>query len=278
MPRRPITTRALLILSCIGATAGSLASAPLSAAKATRPLTTRSDPGALVGTWKRVLTRADVDRTASFREEPAGWEAPLVGPQTLVIANGSFTFIDKTGFAIAQTTRVDSGGAFDVQAYVAPDKGAFCPQWIPQNASYTWALDGSDLVLTPTADRCADRDSILTGRWTPAPKTRTLIARRTSTKDGKTGFGWNERLTEGGKSVGTDVGSCTFLGKAKKRADCRVTLRLTDGTLVLRGKVDLSKRFRLTIATGTGAYAGAGGWGLAKIMSSNKTLITLHFA
>ena len=136
--RRLITARALLVLACLGALA---ASAPLAAARA---VAAGSDPGALAGTWKRVVTQADIDRTASFREEPAGWEPPLTGPYTLVLANGSFSVRDKAGFAVAQTTRVDSGGAFDVLAYIDPGVGAFCPQWIPQNASYTWAAAGRE--------------------------------------------------------------------------------------------------------------------------------------
>ena len=79
MFRRLITARALLILACLGAVA---ASAPLAAARsvaAVRPRRARR-------TWKRVVTQADIDRTASFLEEPSGWEAPLTGPYTLVLA------------------------------------------------------------------------------------------------------------------------------------------------------------------------------------------------
>lgn len=272
MLRRLITTRTLFVLACTGALSAGLVAAPASGA---RPA---ADPSALHGVWQRALTQPDLDRTASFREEPAGWGAPPTGPQKLVIADGSFTVFDKTGFSVAQTTRVDNSGVFDVLAYIAPDKGAFCPQDIPQNASYTWALDGSDLILTPTADRCADRDAVLTGRWTLAPKTRTLLARQTSTKDSKTGFAWTEQLSEAGAKVGKDSGSCRFIGKSTKRATCQATWRLTDGTLVLRGTADLTKLFRLAIVSGTGAYEGAKGFGTAKPAGKSKSLVTLHFA
>jgi hypothetical protein len=275
MLRRLITAHAWLVLACAVALASNLVCAAVSSA---RPVAARSDPSALIGTWQRTLTQADLDRTASFREEPEGSGPPPIGPQKLLIADGSFTFFDRTGFAVAQTTRVDSTGAFDVLAYIAPEKGAFCPQDIPQNASYTWALDGSDLVLAATADRCADRDSVLTGRWTRAPKTRVLLARRKSSKDRTKGFSWTERLTEGGMPVGKDTGSCAYSGTSKKRATCQGTFRLTDGTLLLKGTVDLTKLFRLAIVSGTGAYAGATGYDTAKSAGKSKSLITLHFA
>jgi hypothetical protein len=274
MPRRPLTTRALLVLACTGALVAGLASPPVSGA---RGLSAEADPGALAGAWKRVLTQADIDRTASFREEPSGWQAPLTGPYTLVLANGSFSVRDKTGFAVAETTRVDSGGAFDVLAYIAPDVGAFCPQWIPQNASYTWALEGSELVLAATDDRCADRSSILAGRWAHGSNARTMVARQTSSKKRTKSLTYTEKLTEGGAPVGTDSATCTL--SSGKRADCRLTLHLLDGTLSLRGKGDLSKPvFKLTIVGGTGAYAGAKGAATSKGPGTKKSLLTLQLA
>jgi hypothetical protein len=271
MLRRLTTARTLFALTCAGALAASLVAAPASGARRV------ADPSTLVGAWQRVLTQPDIDRTASFRVEPPGWDLPLPGTQKLVIADGSFTFFDQTGFSVAQTTRIDSSGAFDLLTYIAPDKGAFCPQDVPQNASYTWALDGSDLILTPSADRCADRNSILAGRWTLAPKTRTMLARATSSKDTKTGFSWAERLSESGKPVGKDSGSCTLLGKGSKRATCKATLHLTDGTISLRGTVELSKAMRLAIVGGTGAYEGAGGSATSKHSGKSKSLIVLRF-
>ena len=268
MFRRLITARALLVLACLGAVA---ASAPVAAARVV------SDPGALAGTWKRVVTQADIDRTASFREEPSGWEAPLTGPYTLVLANGSFSVRDKAGFAVAQTTRVDSGGAFDVLAYVDPGAGAFCPQWIPQNASYTWALQGSELVLTPVDDRCADRNSILAGHWTRGSNVRTLVAKETSSKQGKKTTTFSDSLTEGGAPVGSDSRVCK--AASDTAMSCRITLRLNDGTLVLRGTFDRSKPLtKLKVVSGSGAYRGAKGSATAKSQGAKKTLITLMLA
>ena len=75
MTRRLIATRALLALAGSGALP---ASARVAVGR--RGATRAADPGALVGTWKRVVTQPDIDRTASFREEPQGWVAPVPGP------------------------------------------------------------------------------------------------------------------------------------------------------------------------------------------------------
>ena len=269
MQRRPITARAL-VLACIGL-------AVLAPAAGARATAAGSDPGALAGAWKRVVTQADIDRTASFREEPEGWEAPLTGPYTLVLASGSFSVRDKAGFAVGQTTRVDSGGTFDVLAYIDPGAGAFCPQWIPQNASYTWAVQGSKLVLTPVDDRCADRNSILAGQWTRGSNVRTLVARETSSKQGKKSMTFSDNLTEGGTPVGSDTGICKAVSDTA--LSCRITLRLNDGTLVLRGNLDRSKPVsKLKVVSGSGAYRGAKGSVTAKSQGAKKTLLTLTLA
>jgi hypothetical protein len=268
---RLITTRALLVLTCSGALAAALASPAVAGARRL------ADPGALAGTWKRVVTQPDIDRTASFREEPKGWVAPVTGPYTLVLATGSFSVRDKTGFAVAETTRVDSAGAFDVLAYIAPDIGAFCPQWIPQNASYTWALDGADLVLTAADDKCSDRSSILVGRWARGSNIRTIVAKRTNAKDAKKALAFNHNLTEGGAPVGKDSATCKPSSSTK--ADCRLTVRLNDGTLSLRGKGDMSKpNFKLAIVGGSGAYAGAKGSATSSKLGAKQSLLTLKFA
>lgn len=267
MPRRLITTPALLIVTC----AAALASAPVAGA---RPV---ADPGALVGAWKRVVTQPDIDRTASFREEPKCWTVTVTGPYTLVLASGSFSIRDKTGFAVAETTRVDSAGAFDVLAYISPDVGAFCPQWIPQNASYSWAMEGSDLVLTPTDDKCSDRSSILAGRWARGRNVRIIVAKQAGVKEGKKVLTFTDKLTEGGAPAGTDAATCK--PSSSTRADCRLTVRLHDGTLSLRGKGDVSKtNFKLAIVGGTGAYADAKGSATSNTFGAKKSLLTLQFA
>jgi hypothetical protein len=271
MLRYLTTARALL---CLTVAAAGFAATGSAAAK---PLTVRSGGSTPTGTWKRVLTQADIDRTASFRVEPAGATPPPQGPMSLAIANASFTFTDLTGFSIGQTLRIGGGGAFDILAYVAPDKGAFCTADEPQNAAYTWKLDGKALVLTPVDDRCADRNSILAGRWKHASVTRTLIATQTSLKLTKKGGGtFSDRLSEGGKPAGSDAAVCTTISASV--SDCRVVLRLGDGTISVHGKLRDAPSQHYAITGGTGAYAGAKGSIVVRARSAKVRELTLKLA
>jgi hypothetical protein len=267
MSSHPNTLRAVLAVAVVALTAAtaSPASAHVRAADGTA--------GGPIGSWKRVVTQADLDRTASFRVEPEGSMTPPTGPVKLVVAKGTFTFTDWTGFAIGQTIRVGAGGAFDILTYTAPEKGAFCTAGEPQNAAYTWKLDGKALVLTPVDDRCADRNSILAGRWTHASVKRALIATQTSFKTTAKGMAFSERLSEGGKTTGSDRVVCTTITPSV--SDCRVLLRLHDGTISLRGKLRDTPSVRFAITSGTGAYAAAKGSVVAKRRSDTVTELTL---
>jgi hypothetical protein len=264
------TRRALLALAVAAVAAATAAPAPArvhgAGAAATGP----------TGTWKRVLTQADIDRTASFRVEPEGSTPPPPGPVLLTVAKGTFTFTDGTGFSIGQTIRIGAGGAFDILTYVAPEKGAFCTADEPQNASYTWKLDGKALVLSPVDDRCADRNSILAGRWSRATVTRTLIATQTRFRKTTSGMAFSERLTEGGKPAGSDSVTCKSIAGAVSR--CRVVLRLHDGTITLQGTLGAASSTRFAITQGTGAYAAARGSVVAKQRSDTVTELTLTLA
>jgi hypothetical protein len=74
--------------------------------------------------------------------------------------------VDFTGFGIGQTYSATPTHRLNVIAYTNPGKGAFCGPEIPQNASYKWSISGRTLTLKATSDRCADRDTVLGGRWT----------------------------------------------------------------------------------------------------------------
>lgn len=137
----------------------------------------------------------------------------------------------------------------------------------------TGALVGGSLAAAPISSARPEA-----ARRAETPKTRTLLARETSSKDSKKGFSWTEVLSERGVKVGQDSGSCTFVGKGFKRATCKATMHLTDGTIVLRGTVDLSTVFSLNIAGGTGAYDGASGSASAKDAGKSKSHIVLRFA
>jgi hypothetical protein len=264
MFRRLITARALLAMTVV---AGSLAAVASAAAHT-------AGTGTPIGTWKRVLTQADIDRTASFRVEPPGSNTPPTGPMKLAIAKDMFTLTDKTRFSIAQTLRLDEGGAFEILAYIAPDKGAFCTADEPQNASYTWKLDGGALVLTPVDDRCADRNSILAGRWTRASVTRAFLARAARWKETKTGATFTFKLSEGGRGAGSVAGVCKAV--TAKASDCRAVLHLADGTIAVHGRATGRPRMELAVVSGTGAYDGATGSIVAMMRNEVISNLTLH--
>lgn len=118
------------------------------------------------GTYVRTVTKADIARTARFRHEGPGETTPPVGVVHITFAARGFRFVDPTAFAISQTYSATATGRLTIKAYVNPGKGSFCGPEVPQNASYTWTSNGRILSLKATDDRCADRNSLLSGRWT----------------------------------------------------------------------------------------------------------------
>src|SRR5205085_7348098 len=125
----------------------------------------RSATAGLTGTWVRTVTKADIARTSKFRHEGPGQTAPPPGVVHLTYTAHTFRIVDFTGFAIAQTYAA-AAARLTIKAYVNPAKGSFCGPEIPQNASYTWSISGRILTLKAKEDLCADRDSVLQGRWT----------------------------------------------------------------------------------------------------------------
>jgi hypothetical protein len=121
----------------------------------------------LGGSYERRLTRADIERTDRFRaESTADQEKPRPGRLELVLEEGTLTMTDvSAGVSIRQDFSATSDGAFRIGAYQAPDRGSFCGPEVSQTAAYTWKQPGEDLTLEAEHDECADRDSILSGRW-----------------------------------------------------------------------------------------------------------------
>lgn len=118
------------------------------------------------GTWVRTVTKADFARTSTFRHEGPGQTLPPSGVYHLTFSAHTFRAVDPGKFPVAQTYSLLSGGRLSVGAYVNPAKGAFCGPEISQTASYAWSVTGRTLTLKAKADGCADRNSILVGRWT----------------------------------------------------------------------------------------------------------------
>jgi hypothetical protein len=136
------------------------------------PTTAAAKPGtaSLYGTYERDVSQADIDRTDKIRSEGPGQVKPKPDHVVLTIAEGdpkgTITATGSDGFAIAMDIDASASGKLDLPTYVDPRKGAFCGPEIPSPASYSWKLNGRNLVLTPHKDPCADRDSTLTGKWT----------------------------------------------------------------------------------------------------------------
>ena len=169
--------RPLPSLACIGTLAGLVISSCGSgqdAAPTASPPTrsaasgTVAVPAELLGTYERTVTRADITRTTEFRHEGSGQEAPSPGPARLVITRSSITFVVPTPLPplwIGEDYTATANGHLIINGYTHPDVGSFCGPEIPQNASYTWARKGGAIELRSVRDRCADRDSSLTGTW-----------------------------------------------------------------------------------------------------------------
>ena len=129
------------------------------------PLTT-SAPN-LAGTYERRLTHHDIERTDDRRDESLpGQDKPHPGPLQLTLDKGTLTMTDAgAGVTIRQDFSATSDGALRVGAYQTPERGSFCGPDVSQTASYRWEKSGDVLTLQADQDECADRDSILGGRW-----------------------------------------------------------------------------------------------------------------
>jgi hypothetical protein len=156
------------IILTLGALATGCGSSSKTPAKHRTDAVTPSRTGAakLPGAYVRTLTKADFARTQHFRHEGPGQSLPPTGVYHLTFTANTFRATDPTGFAVAQTYSARDSGQLNVILYVSPDQGAFCGPDIPQYASYGWQVSGGALMLTAKHDSCADRDSILQGKWT----------------------------------------------------------------------------------------------------------------
>src|SRR5262249_9802523 len=83
----------------------------------------------------------------------------------LKLTDGTVSVTDDTGFEIAELSKLGTDASLEIQSYVDPSKASFCGPEAPQNASYTWKLDGNTLTLSAVEDRCAPRSPMLTGAW-----------------------------------------------------------------------------------------------------------------
>jgi hypothetical protein len=162
-----VTARIPAFLALAALAAGAGCGSDDDGSTATSPGAVTTSAADLAGTYERKLTHADIDRTDALRDESApGQGQPEPGPLKLALADGTLTMTDVgAGVTIRQDFSATSDGAFRIGAYQAPDQVSFCGPDVPQTAAYTWKQSGDALRLMADQDDCADRDSILSGRW-----------------------------------------------------------------------------------------------------------------
>lgn len=122
-------------------------------------------PDGLAGTWTRNVSAADIERNAANKGTGPGEEPMTGGPTELKIDPDRVTVRFQDGFEIPEFAAFSADGKLEILAYVDPRVGAYCGPAKPQNASYTWTLDGDQLTLATADDTCADRNSVLVGGW-----------------------------------------------------------------------------------------------------------------
>jgi hypothetical protein len=124
------------------------------------------------GTYTRTVSKSDIIRTEATRDEGGpSQEGPPAGVYRLVIAKGAdgpvLKVTDPTDFTIDMNLGSGPDGELLATTYVDPSQSAFCGPAAPEAAVYAFTTRGAAMQLAPKpSDRCADRDSILTGRWT----------------------------------------------------------------------------------------------------------------
>jgi hypothetical protein len=131
--------------------------------------TAKQASAAPYGLYVRTVTKQDIARTAKLRDEHGpNQSTPGTGRYRLVIAKGAAQDVIKVtgpdGFTIGMDMDAVRG-TLKLTSYVDPAKGAFCGPEVPAQANYTFKAAGTSLQLHPSADPCADRDSLLTGTW-----------------------------------------------------------------------------------------------------------------
>jgi hypothetical protein len=128
-------------------------------------------PAAVVGTWTRRVTPAEVSRTDDFRRPEYGDPLP-VGRWTVKIgADGVARYTDpyqrQDSLTVGQV-RFEPDGSLVVGDEIPNLPGAegyFCPETVDVGA-YRWSVNGDNLVVDVVDDReCADRNSFWNGTF-----------------------------------------------------------------------------------------------------------------
>ncbi len=147
--------------------------AAAAAATSTAAVPAAALPDGLAGTWTRDVTAADIERNAANKGTGPGEDPMSPGRFKLTIDSERITARAPDDFQIPEFAAFSQDGKLEILAYVDPGgqdgpNGAYCGPDKPQNASYTWTLEGDELTLATADDTCADRNSTLVGSWTRA--------------------------------------------------------------------------------------------------------------
>lgn len=152
------------------ATTGAVATTTAAAAAdtSTAAVPVAALPTGLAGTWTRDVTTGDIERNAANKGTGPGEEPTPAGAYQLKIDPDRVTVQAPDGFEIPEFAAFSADQKLAILAYVDTSVAVYCGPDKPQNASYTWALDGDQLTLATADDTCADRNAILVGSWTRA--------------------------------------------------------------------------------------------------------------
>ncbi|MFN2594891.1 MAG: hypothetical protein ABR579_08395 [Actinomycetota bacterium] len=129
----------------------------------------------IAGTYRRLVTKADQKRVASYRVPAKGafGEQSPTGRWTIQVKkNGEIIGVDPKGdtsspfvepYTLDGSKLTLYGPAVWRQPHPDP-ANLFCE---PEKASdYTWSLSGSSLTIKNIQKACADRDIVFVGTWT----------------------------------------------------------------------------------------------------------------
>jgi hypothetical protein len=128
----------------------------------------------LVGTYRRVVTRADQQRVEPYRLPSKGafGETSPTGRWTLHITNaGEIIGVDPSGdaanpfvepYSVTGSIMTLYGPAVWRQPH-PESPNLFCEPETPSD--YMWSLSGSTLTIRNKQQACADRDIVFVGRW-----------------------------------------------------------------------------------------------------------------
>jgi hypothetical protein len=133
-------------------------------------------PAAVIGTWKRAVTPAEVSRTDEFRRPEYGDPLP-VGRWTVEIgADGVARYTDpfqrQDSLTVGQVRFEPDGNLVvgDEIPNLPEAEGYFCPDTVGVG-TYRWSVKGDNLVVHVVDDReCADRNSFWNGTLTRMEK------------------------------------------------------------------------------------------------------------